>query len=250
MQRPNYSKAPIIEAVIDLRVMPVEGFEVEQFDVLRELLQGDYPQFGFVETEQVEFRFEPEIKTEHNRRKNGILLSSEGSRRVLQARLDGFTFSQRAPYSTWEVFRDEARRLWNVYRSCYSMTGVTRIAHRAINQLDIASESGVDLDEYLHTAPRVTPEFPDGVMRGFFMQLQIWQPDLECFVLLNEALAPPPRPNTVSVILDFDLFRERFDDPWSSKQDEEMWHFLERLHVRSNEMFEASITDKTKELLK
>ncbi len=250
MQRPNYSKAPIIEAVIDLRVTPVEGFEVEQFDALREQLQSDYPQFSFIETEQVEFRFEQEFTAQHNKRKNGVLLSSEGNTRLFQARLDGFTFSQRAPYDKWEPFRDEARRLWNIYRSFYPASEITRVAHRAINQLNIVAEPGFELNKYLHTLPSASPEFPRGQMSGFFLQLQLWQPDLECSVVVNQAMVPPPEPEVVSILLDFDLFQARPEEPWDIQQDENAWDLLEKLHVRRNEMFQASLTDDMKEQLR
>ena len=60
-----------------------------------------------------------------------------------------------------------------------------------------------------------------------------------------EAFAPPFGPELVSVILDFDLFREQI---WQS-DDEEIWRFLEELRHRKNQVFNASITEKTKELI-
>ena len=63
--------------------------------------------------------------------------------------------------------------------------------------------------------------------------------------LMFEAFAPPLSPELVSVILDFDLFREQI---WQS-DDEEIWRFLEELRHRKNQVFNASITEKTKELI-
>ena len=250
MQRLNYPKAPIIEAVIDLRVTPVEGFEVAQFDALRERLQSEYPQRKLIGTVDVEIGPEHGLKVEDNEQRRGIGLRSADGVRSIQARLDGFTFSQSGPYNAWEPFRDEARRLWDIYRSLYATSEITRVAHRVINQLNMPSEPALELRKYLHTAPIMAPKFPDGEVHGFFMQLQLWLSDLECSVVVNEASVPPPNEETISVMLDFDLFREQFEKPWSIEQDEEMWNFLDRLHVRRNEMFEASLTDQMKELLR
>jgi len=49
-------------------------------------------------------------------------------------------------------------------------------------------------------------------------------------------------------LLDLDLFQERFDEPWGVEEDAEVWDFLERLRDRKNEVFEASITEKTRRL--
>jgi len=250
MQRLNYSKAPIIEAVIDVRVTPVEGFDVGGFDALCEGLQNDYPQRQFTGTAEVTFHFEPEVKAEHSQQRNGLALTSEDSSRALQVRLDGFTFSRRAPYSTWEEFRNEARRLWIIYRSCYPTTEITRIAHRAINRIDMPFEPGFELETYFKTFPKAPPDFPGGEMQGFFTQMQFWQPDLRCKLLLNQALVPPPDAHTLSIMLDFDLFREQFEEPWGMEQEAIAWDLLEELHVRRNVLFEASLTDQMKELLR
>ncbi|HAG97354.1 MAG TPA: TIGR04255 family protein, partial [Ktedonobacter sp.] len=58
-------------------------------------------------------------------------------------------------------------------------------------------------------------------------------------------LTQPTTPEVVTVIFDLDLFRQKI---WNS-DDEDIWSFLEELRYRKNEVFEASITDKTRELI-
>ncbi len=77
------------------------------------------------------------------------------------------------------------------------------------------------------------------------MQLQIPQQDLNCMLIINEALAPQTNPEIITIILDLDLFRQQV---WDSS-DEDIWLFLEKLRHRKNEVFEASITDRTRELI-
>jgi uncharacterized protein (TIGR04255 family) len=78
------------------------------------------------------------------------------------------------------------------------------------------------------------------------MQLQIPQDDIDAMLVLNEAFEPQQDPDIVSVILDIDLFR----DVHLPGDEEELWALFEQLRERKNEVFEASITDRTRELIK
>jgi uncharacterized protein (TIGR04255 family) len=101
-----------------------------------------------------------------------------------------------------------------------------------------------DFKDYLRTVPEVSPALPQA-LSAFFMQLQIPQEDLRSLLIINESLAPITRPDSVPVIMDFDIFRT--DDV---PQDEQgLWDFLEQLHNRKNEAFEGCITDLTRELI-
>jgi len=67
---------------------------------------------------------------------------------------------------------------------------------------------------------------------------------LHCMLIINQALVPRTNPDFISVILDFDLFRQQI---WQA-DDEDIWRFLEELRHRKNVVFEASITDKARRL--
>ena len=69
--------------------------------------------------------------------------------------------------------------------------------------------------------------------------------DLNALLVLNEALMPPPDPNVVSVLLDIDLFCE---EPLPDNEDG-LWALFEEMRDRKNQIFEACITDKTRELI-
>jgi uncharacterized protein (TIGR04255 family) len=146
-----------------------------------------------------------------------------------------------APYEGWQPLRDEAKRLWVAFREKTQPTKVTRLAVRYINRLDMPSQS--ELKDYLRTSPEVSPELPQG-LSGFFMQLTLPQPDIRGTLVLNEAGVPSGRPEVASVVLDIDLFRE--EDVGQSE--EWIWDYLESLRRRKNEIFEACITDRLREL--
>lgn len=82
------------------------------------------------------------------------------------------------------------------------------------------------------------------------MQAQIWQQDLGCWLIVNEAPEVPPAEETLSIRLDLDMFREQYEEPWPADDDTLIWEFLERLHERKNEVFESSITNRTRRLIR
>lgn len=233
-----------------MRVTQEQDFSMDDLAKIQELVADRYPnqstEYVYSGQIYVEEAGDP-LKTEATHQSSGFRFTSQDGRQIFYARLDGFAFSIRAPYDRWAPFRDEARRLWGLYRSATRVKSITRAAVRYVNQLNIPGEH-VELDEYLRTSPEVSPDYTHGQLAGFFLQLQLWQEDLNCWLVVNEAPTQSPDAQTASILLDLDLFQERFDEPWGVEEDAEVWDFLERLRDRKNEVFEASITEKTRRL--
>ena len=101
-----------------------------------------------------------------------------------------------------------------------------------------------DLNEYLRTYPEVSLDLPQG-LSGLFMQLTIPQADIKSMLQLTEALIEPSRPEVASIVLDVDLFRTEDIPP----DEQAVWDFFEVLRDRKNDVFEACITEKTRELI-
>lgn len=241
----HFSKAPITEAIIDLRVALPEGFSVDKFLDIRPHINNRFPTKEPLIAGSFVLQAVPSLKVDASQQHNGFLFRSEDNKKVFQASLNGFTFNRLAPYESWEEFSDDAKYLWQIYKDICKPMSVTRAALRYVNQINIPTKELGDLREYLNTVPEVAPALPQKLLSSFFMQLQIPQEDLNCNLIINEALAPPISPGFVSIILDFDLFREQI---WQS-DDEDVWRFLEALRHRKNEIFLASITEKTRRLI-
>ncbi len=253
LERTHYSRAPITEAIIDLRIVPRQGVSIEDLVPLRDVVADRYPtqESEHVVFEQMSFVERELLRTGGGHQLNGFRFVGQDKRETFFARLDGFAFSTQAPYDRWESFRDEARSLWNLYSSVAAPGGVTRVALRYVNRIDIPNATTVQLEDYLRIYPEVSPDWPnEGIMNNFFMQLQLWQQDLGCWLVVNEAPESPPAEGTMSIRLDLDLFREQFEEPWQADDDAAVWEFLEQLHDRKNEIFEASITEETRRLIR
>ncbi len=239
----HYSKAPITEAIIDFKVSFPEGFSVDNLANIHTLISDKFPSKEPIYTGSFVFQPSQTPVIDANHQQSGFIFKSTDGLRILQATLNAFTFSRLAPYETWEDFRDEAKHLWKIYNNTCKPLNITRAAIRYVNRLDLPSPS-LDFKDYLRTVPEVAPDLEQG-LSAYFMQLQIPQTDLNCMLIINQGLVPPASPNVVSVLLDFDLFREQI---WQS-DDEDIWNFLEALRYRKNLAFEASITENTRRLI-
>lgn len=241
----HYSRAPITEAILDLKVILPETFSVDKFLEIHPRVLERFPTSEPLYVGTLAVQAGPDIQVQTSREHNGFLFRSADGKRIFQATLQGFTFNRLAPYTSWEEFSDDARYLWEIYRDVCKPAFVTRAAVRYINRIDIPIKGQIELREYLKTIPEVASDLPYKNLSSFFMQLQIPQEDLNCMLIINETLTLPPSPEFISVILDIDLFRQQ---SWKS-DDEEIWRFLTQLRERKNLIFRKSITEKTEELI-
>lgn len=240
----HYPNAPLTEAILDIRVKLPSEITPRQLKSVQVEEKKKYPRREEQLVVVGKMSVGEQVGASAKQAVNGYRFISHDGRQIFQARIDGFTFNRLAPYETWESFRDEARRLWNVYRSIAKPQTITRLALRYINRLDLPLPLK-ELKDYLHTIPEISPKMSREI-HGYFMQLQLPQKDLGAMLILNQTLTPPPGPNLVSVILDFDLFCQ--ENVPGMEQD--VWKRFEVLRKRKNEVFEACITNKTRRLIR
>lgn len=123
--RPHLPNAPIFEAALDIHVALPAGARLQQLDGVQRFIRDRYP------TKRTRRRIEGmlDIKTEGEVRvtppaatEDGYIFLSRDGKQVVQARLDGFTFSRLSPYGNWTAFRDEAKEHWSRYRTTPTST--------------------------------------------------------------------------------------------------------------------------------
>jgi uncharacterized protein (TIGR04255 family) len=242
---PHYDKAPIKEALIDIRVQLPPDVRFENLQAIKGLV-NDYPKQETRHLGEGTFHFGPEARAVAQQKPWGLIYRNEHNTQVAQFRLDGFTFSRLEPYQDWEHLRDEARRLWDMYRDAVKPTAVTRVALRYINVFNFSDES-VEPEQYLNVFPQVTEKLPPELRDygPFWLNLNMHQDDLKGVLIINEGTTVPTEPAIIAIALDFDLFVE--SPPVLGEQD--LWTFFEKMRSRKNQYFEACITDKTRELI-
>jgi uncharacterized protein (TIGR04255 family) len=243
----HYTKAPITEALIDLRIVPLGERSLINLKNLQQSLSENYPQLEEINLAQGQFQQTGSTVTATAIQSPlGYRFISDDKTQVFQACLNGFTLSQLEPYKNWDTLRNEAKRLWELYSQAVQPKSIERVAVRYINRLDLPLQPSHPLDfkDYLRTVPEISDGMSQG-LSGYFMQLQIPQIDLDAVLLLNEGIIPSSQEGVVSVLLDIDLSRSVS----SSSENDDVWKILDHFRLRKNEIFEACITDKLRELL-
>jgi len=82
----------------------------------------------------------------------GVQFISPDGKKVVQFRLDGFSFHKLKPYQSWELLKEEAMQIWKYYLECAKPLNVKRAALRYVNQIDIPLPFK-NLEEYILTVP-------------------------------------------------------------------------------------------------
>lgn len=237
-----YPNAPITEAVIDLRVELPTSVVIDDLAKMQDRAGAGYFKAGTIN--QTIGHLQIGGGANSNTQAIGFRFQSTDSKQIYQARMNGFTLSRLQPYTQWGEFCAEARRLWDVYRIVANPAKIARVAVRYINRIDIPLPLH-DFGEYLRTVPQVSPDLP-GALSGYFMQLVMPLEDIKGSAVINEMIVDPPNPHVVSVVLDIDIFRS--DD--IPNREDELWALIDRLRGAKNWVFEASITDKARELFR
>lgn len=240
--------APIVEALVDMKVQPAEGTTVESlgkalssrnFGYYRKgpILRG---QFGFVINAQ---DVPPTQQVLSNAAIVGVRMHSADDRYVAQFTTEGFTLSRLEPYESWEKLVDEARRVWTEYTQCVAPTHIHRVATRFINNLRLPLTIGERFERYLTGLPNMPAEFPQTVS-SFLQRFVINDEVSGATAVLTQALEGFPPEPPVPVILDIDVFREsRF-----AADGKAVWDFLAQLRTLKNRFFFGSITEEAVEL--
>lgn len=106
----HLSKAPIEEAVIEIRVTPREGYKVESLEAVAKKLEANYPKQLVTRQFAAHVAF-GSAAIDNKPDKVSEWLYGE----VVQVNADLYSFSWLRPYETWEAFVNEARRNWLHY---------------------------------------------------------------------------------------------------------------------------------------
>lgn len=238
-----YERSPIVEAIIDLRCGNPSTLTFR--DVARtaaEIAATGYSEAG--ESVQVVQKFAPDGGSQRTETKVGVALRSGDEKYVVQLQIDGFSCSRLHPYPQWETFRAEAQRLWAIYRAAARPESIQRVGIRYVNRLEIGSPTINDLRPFLSLHP-VTPWSLTSPPSEFFLQIRQPQ-EGGSMLLVNESTLLHQATGQAAVLLDLDAFVAR-----EIPVDENViWNLVEDLHVKVEHAFEASITDRVRDLIR
>jgi uncharacterized protein (TIGR04255 family) len=243
MEYPILQKAPITEALIDIRIKGKDDSYLRHLKALHEKVSVQYPQVKERHKWEGKFEFRKGVgpSSAATEKIDGYMFTSDDKKQLFQARLDGFTFNRLRPYDKWVTLRDEAFRLWQIYKELL-LPEIVRVAVRYINKFDIPSTMR-DFNEYLVAPPIIPSGLPQGIV-SFLNRVVIHDPETDASAIVTQAFEQIVDPKYLPIIFDIDVFRQK-----SEGIDEvDAWETLDKLRDFKNKIFFQSITDKTKEL--
>ncbi len=166
------------------------------------------------------------------------LLSDDGSR-LLSLGSDVLSVHELAPYSGWDNFRPRIEAALRAYDDVASPHGVTRIGVRYVNSISIPT-SAMQLDHYFTCSPPHADGFPE-TMSGFMNRVEYVEEGGVKFLLTFASIEAPSDSSGFLLDLDFN-----WQGPAAPLDD--VMHIVDDLHRREGLAFEATITDKAREI--
>jgi len=235
----HLKRAPITEAIIDFRVTVPKEFDGTKVLTLKEQLSEQYPTVQEMRGAEAGIELGVGKLAAHARDLGlrGILFKSADGMNIAQFRVDGFTFNRLKPYTSWEQAFPEALRLWKLYVERIWPAYASRLALRYINRLRIPLPME-DFSQYLTSPPVVPPDLPQGIS-SFLTRVVLTDPELGLAANVTQAMEGGLDPNSVTVILDIDVYKVGEFDP----QGVEVCQVLEALHTFKNRIFFGSLTE-------
>ena len=245
----NLPRAPIVEAVIEIRARPAEALEETS---LRTTIEPNLAGYVFLDSLR---EFHGEVKFEGGKVSSqkvqdvgwkGVRFRSSDGKHIAQFNRDGFVFNRLEPYLSWEELENESRRLWNIYKDLAQPIDIQRLGLRSINRITLPPGELL-FEDYIQPAPS-SPRDLELPFLGF---------------MHKDTLAVPGHPYAVNVIrtiqqlgsgveggvaliLDIDVFTTQGFDLEQARAERRL---LEMRWLK-NKVFFGSITEKALEMFR
>ena len=240
-RREHLRNAPIVEAVVDFRVLRTEGVSSDRFADLQSVIGTHYSQATPMHSIEAQFVLGQEAPTTSAATAR-VGWQYRADSMVAQFRVDGFTFSKLEPYTTWNAVFSEALRLWAVYARLAEPAEVVRIAVRYINRLQVPVPA--QIGDYLAAPPTVPPPI-SRQLRQFLCRLVIDDVRRNASAVIVQASEPLIGPPAITLLIDIDASKESLA---VAPEDPRLPEMFLQLRDLKNEIFFASITEKTVEM--
>ena len=236
----HLSRAPIVEAVIEIRSNKERPLDEQ---TTSELIKNRIPDYPYVESQrgyQHSFSVGPN-QPPHQEYADlgfkGFRLISADKLQIAVFGKENYSFSRLFPYENWSLFSTESLRMWALYKELSGPGEIGRLGVRFINKIPLP-HGDLRFGDYLEMPPS-TPRGLELPFTGFFHQDTMVVPDYGYLINFIQTIQPSPD-GLLHLILDIDVFIEK---TIIDNNDNLMKH-LEEMKFLKNSVFFNSITAK------
>lgn len=237
---PFLSKAPIVEAVLEIRTTPAASWDS---NIVTSKAKETFAEgYSYEDENMLEqtFQFKPHPAEPLNISKiewNGLRLTSQDKTEILKIIRDSYVFSKLKPYTGWEKFQERALDGWNIYRDIAGRQSIKRIGIRFINRIEFTNDELPDLFSiYPMLVGKMTKE-----IAGYFQQNIYSFKGGEYQASYIQTIQPPAiGGGNPCVILDIDVYTAetlRIDE-------KEILSYLEQIRGMKNDIFFGAVKDE------
>jgi uncharacterized protein (TIGR04255 family) len=237
----RFKNPPIVEAIIAFQIMPLPESAIGDFSSgVQAMSDHGYRQPEPVTKHEVQIKFEGPSSTFGGiGSQHGLRFNSEDGLHAVQFNRDGFVFSRLGKYRSWELFREECKKPWDIYLAVSGVRDIVSYGVRYINKLRLPLMQ--NFEEYIN----IYPHLPDGIpkmIHGCFMRLELAVSAPAGQLVHQQILLPPEEPEFSPLILDNDF---RF--PALGLTANEIWEQLDQVRLVKDHYFDVFTTPKMKE---
>jgi uncharacterized protein (TIGR04255 family) len=242
----NLPRAPIVEAVIEIRARATQTLEESS---LRSSLEPRLDGYGFLDSLR---GYHGEVMIEGGKPPSqkvsdlgwmGVRFRSSDGKHITQFKRDGFVFSRLEPYDTWEQLFGESQRLWSIFKEVAQPVDIQRIGLRYINRIKLPPGE-LHFEDFIQPAPS-TPRELDLPFDGFMHYDTLVVPGHPFAINVIRTIQRPSGGGD-ALILDIDVFTTQensLDNTLTSRR-------LLEMRWLKNKVFFGSITKKALEMFR
>lgn len=242
-QKKLYSKNPISEALIDIQLDQQLNLSANDLKNFSSKIGSHFPNVQERQMLQTTFQLEGGKPVQSQVVGiEGYEFWNKDRNEVVQARKSGFSFSRINSYESWEKHFPDAMKYWSEYQNYFKISASKRLAVRFINLIKIP-EAKISLKDYLTCGPDVPQGLPENLESFLYRVVVPFNSNTKAVVTV--APGNPTTGGGVDLLLDIDVFAMT-QVPISTGFEK----VFESLHNSAETIFEAYITDKTRELIR
>lgn len=242
----KYLNPPITEALCQLQFDPNTEWDITVPGLLYERVKDRFPKRR--QLQELDIMIDPKLGlsqevSRHTKPANRIQFWTEDAKTLIQVGPNLLVTNHLKPYTSWQEFLPNIKQGFEAYTSTTSAKVVQRAALRYINQIEF-TETSIDLEHYFNYYPFIGKELPQ-LLGEFNIHIQI--PYDNESNMTNLRLANAGNNKTDNLVITLDLDYSTNEEAGLNVDDMYMW--LNIAHDRLKELFEACITNKTRNML-
>lgn len=241
----NYRKPPITEAVIEIKF---DGdLSADAMKKFVRAVQRKYPTAE--ETYRVSVALEvakpgASPKATPEQKFDGFKLTGSDVTDVTILNANSLIGVRLAPYTGWDRVIERVKDDYAALKKIAGFRAFTRVATRYINRIDVPKRGREHIvtTDYVVVQPSVPNIFSK--LSAFSVHFEGSIPGIDGPVIIHAATVQSPLIDHFSISLDINVIREK-NIP---QKEADLWSLLTNLRRQKDEVFEAFITDESREL--